>query len=77
MRLPEKCRNNSDNPLTSRRTDGGKNGNVITTSLFGFSTFSLSTNTNIVRHPSRNPNNFSSSKSEKRGRNLFPIIRVS
>ena len=26
MRMPEKCRNNgkSDNPLTSRRTDGGK-----------------------------------------------------
>ena len=27
MRMSEKCRNNSDNPLTSRRTDGGKNGN--------------------------------------------------
>ena len=27
MRMSEKCRNNnnSDNPLTSRRTDGGKN----------------------------------------------------
>ena len=29
MRISEKCRNNkhnnSDNPLTSRRTDGGKN----------------------------------------------------
>ena len=26
MRMLEKCRNNnSDNPLTSRRTDGGKN----------------------------------------------------
>ena len=26
MRMTEKCRNNnSDNPLTSRRTDGGKN----------------------------------------------------
>ena len=24
MRMSEKCRNNSDNPLTSRRTDGGK-----------------------------------------------------
>ena len=25
MRMPEKCRNNnSDNPLTSRRSDGGK-----------------------------------------------------
>ena len=25
MRMPEKCHNNSDNPVTSRRTDGGKN----------------------------------------------------
>ena len=25
MRMSEKYRNNSDNPLTSRRTDGGKN----------------------------------------------------
>ena len=25
MRMSEKCRNNSDNPLDSRRTDGGKN----------------------------------------------------
>ena len=26
MRMSEKCRNNNpDNPLTSRRTDGGKN----------------------------------------------------
>ena len=24
MRMSEKCHNNSDNPLTSRRTDGGK-----------------------------------------------------
>ena len=24
MRMSEKCNNNSDNPLTSRRTDGGK-----------------------------------------------------
>ena len=37
MRMSEKCRNNnynnnSDNTLTSRRTDGGKNGD----SFFGF-----------------------------------------
>ena len=25
MKMSERCRNNSDNPLTSRRTDGGKN----------------------------------------------------
>ena len=25
MRMSEKCRNNSDNPLTSCRIDGGKN----------------------------------------------------
>ena len=25
MRMSEKCHNNSDNLLTSRRTDGGKN----------------------------------------------------
>ena len=25
MKMSEKCRNNSDNPLTSRRIDGGKN----------------------------------------------------
>ena len=25
MRISEKCPNNSDNPLTSRHTDGGKN----------------------------------------------------
>ena len=25
MRMLEKCHNNSDNPLASRRTDGGKN----------------------------------------------------
>ena len=24
MKMSEKCRNSSDNPLTSRRTDGGK-----------------------------------------------------
>ena len=26
MRMSQKCNNNSDNPLASRRTDGGKEG---------------------------------------------------
>ena len=30
MRMSEKCRNNnSDTPLTSRRTDGGKNAPLV------------------------------------------------
>ena len=31
MRMPETCRNNnnSDNPLTSRRTDGGKKAEIL------------------------------------------------